>query len=263
MTTYRLWEGDAPGALGTAPSDIPVILDYGTARSEARPAIVVCPGGGYGGLADHEGEPIAHWFESINVRAFVLRYRLGPRYHHPTMLGDVHRAIRYVRAHASTLGVDSRRVGVLGFSAGGHLASTAVTLHDLGSGADPVESQSSRPNVGVLIYPVIQMSGPFTHRGSRDNLLGRKATEEQAKAVSSELNVALDTPPTFLVHSTEDTVVPVENSLMFATALSAHKVPFEMHVPEKGPHGFGMGAPGSPLDWRPALEKWLRGRKFL
>ena len=265
MKVMRLYEGDAPGAMGSEPQDIPTLTDYGYARNDARAAVVVCPGGGYGMLADHEGAPIAHWLESIGIRAFVLKYRLGPKYHYPHILGDAHRGIRYVRAHAKELGVDPVRVGILGFSAGGHLTSMAATLHDKGkeTETDPVETQSCRPDLAVLIYPVIQMWGPFTHEGSRANLLGRDFTENQARAVSSEKNVALDTAPSFLMASFADTVVPASNSMLFALELAAHHVPFELHVVQDGQHGFGMGNPSSPQDWRPACTAWLKVRKFI
>ncbi len=262
MKTYRLWDGDAPGAHGSTPEDIPTLTDYGYSRGDSRPVVIVCPGGGYGMLADHEGSPVAHWLESIGVRALVLKYRLGNTYKHPIILGDAQRAIRYARAHAKDLGVDPKRVGILGFSAGGHLTSTAVTLHDSGIKGDAVDAFSCRPDLGILIYPVIQMFGPATHEGSRRNLIGDHFTEQQAKAVSSELNVSLDTPPCFLVHTFTDNAVPVSNSLMFASALYAHHIPFELHSMERGPHGFGMGEPGSELDWRPACTKWLKIRGF-
>ena len=230
MTIHRLWEGDAPGALGTAPEDIPTLTEISeTKPSESRAAFVVCPGGGYGGLADHEGKPIAEYMESMGVKGFVLKYRLGPKYHHPVELGDVNRAIRFVRANAAKLGVDPARIGVLGFSAGGHLASTAVTYFDSGKtdASDPIDKVSCRPDLGVLIYPVISM-GPLGHNGSKENLLGKNATEQQITALSSEKNVSLQTPPCFLCHGADDDVVPIQNSLMFSTALREHKIPFEL-----------------------------------
>jgi acetyl esterase/lipase len=261
---HRLWEGDAPGALGTAPTDIPTLTEVSDEKPDTeRAAFVVCPGGGYGGLADHEGRPVAEWFESIGVKGFVLKYRLGPRYHHPVEVGDVNRAIRFVRAHAASFGVDPKRIGVLGFSAGGHLASTAVTYFDDGhaGSSDPIEKVSSRPDLGVLIYPVITM-GPLGHGGSRENLLGKNPPESLVTALSSEKNVSLNTPPCFLVHGADDTVVPVENSLMFSTALSGHKIPFELKVVQHGPHGFGLGEKGSPMDWRPECAVWLKSHGF-
>jgi len=264
MPVHRLWENDAPGAKGSGSEDIPTLTEVSAAKpGGSQPAFVVCPGGGYGGLADHEGKPIAEWFESVGVKGLVLKYRLGPRYHHPVMVGDVNRAIRYVRAHAASFGVDPTKIGVVGFSAGGHLTSTAVTYFDDGNPAapDPVERVSSRPNLGVLIYPVISM-GPLGHAGSRENLLGNNPSQHEIDALSSERNVSLQTPPCFLVHGADDQVVPVENSLMFATALSGHNIPFELHVVQHGPHGFGLGEPGSPRDWRATCAVWLKSHGF-
>ena len=264
MKVYRLWEGEAPGAVGTDPSDIPTLTDYGK-KGQITPVMIVCPGGGYGVLADHEGAPIAHFFESIGVRALVLQYRLAPKYKHPSMLNDVHRAVRYVRAHHADLGVDPKRVGVLGFSAGGHLTSMSATLHDKGhpEAADPIEHESCRPDLAVLVYPVVTLVGPSAHRGSRNNLLGAQATDKEAAALSSDRNVSLDTCPCFMIHTATDTAVPPQNSLLLSLALADHHVPFGLQLMEKGPHGFGMGTPGSDLDWRPALTRWLKGRGFL
>ena len=264
MTSHRLWDGDAPGALGTQPEDIPTLTEVSNANSgELKPGFVVCPGGGYGGLAGHEGAPVAEWLETLGIKALVLKYRLGPKYHHPVELGDVNRAVRYLRANAMELGIDPKKIGVVGFSAGGHLVSTAVTYFDSGktNNSDPVERESSRPDVGILIYPVISM-GPLGHAGSKENLLGPSPSQKLVDALSSEKNVSLNTPPCFLVHGADDTVVPVENSLMFATALAGHKVPFELHVLQTGCHGFGLGEPGSPQDWRPKAKDWLKTHGF-
>ncbi len=262
MNTYRLWTGDAPGALGSADADTPTLSDYGATASIGKPACVVCPGGGYGALAPHEGRPVAEWFETKGVRAFVLKYRLGPRYHHPVMLHDAERAIRYVRANAVELGVDPSRVGVLGFSAGGHLASTVSTHNGPGKteAVDPVERQSSRPNWAVLIYPVVTLHDPYAHKGSRENLLGPHPDGRAVADLSNEAAVSLDTPPSFIFHGADDEAVPIQNSLQYAKALADHRVPFELHVPQHGPHGFGMGEPGSPQDWRALCARWLEER---
>lgn len=264
MNTVPLWNGPAPFSQGADPADTPSLNVLSAVPGESKPAFIVFPGGGYGMLADHEGVPVGQWFESIGIRAFVLKYRLGPKYHHPVELGDASRAIRLVRSRAKEFGVDPKRVGICGFSAGGHLASTLSTHHDNGhlEASDTVELQSSRPDAAILIYPVISMEKPFGHMGSRENLLGKDATDVQAQALSNERNVSLDTPPTFICHGADDTVVPVENALMYATALSGHRIPFELHVPKHGPHGFGLGEVGTPTDWRPAAEKWLRGQGF-
>lgn len=264
MRTIPLWNGDAPFAQGHEDADIPKLTILSENPAESKPAFIVFPGGGYGMLAPHEAVPVAEWFESIGVRAFVLYYRLGPKYHHPVELGDAARAVRLVRARANYFGVDPKRIGVLGFSAGGHLASTISTHHDVGhlEASDTVELVSSRPDASMLIYPVISMLAPFGHMGSRENLLGKGSTDAQAEALSNEKNVALDTPPTFLFHGADDQVVPIENSLQYAAALSGHKIPFELHVPKHGPHGFGLGEPGSPMDWRELAKTWLRGIGF-
>ena len=265
MKVYRLWDTAAPGALGTADADIPTLTDYGTPSSPAKSACVVCPGGAYAGLAEHEGHPVAEWLEGIGVRGFVLKYRLGPRYHHPVMLHDAERAIRYVRANAASLGVDGSRVGILGFSAGGHLASTESTHNSQGDAQNPdgVERQSSRPNWAVLIYPVIDMKEPYVHAYSREMLLGKNPSQRDIEDLSNYNAVSLDTPPTFLCHGANDEAVPVQNSLKYATALADHKVPFEMYIPQQGPHGFGLGKAGSAQDWTPLCAAWLRGRGII
>ncbi len=263
----RLWEGDAPGAMGTTPADIPTLTVYAPAPDKANgAAVVVCPGGGYGGLADHEGKPIAEWLASLGVTGVVLRYRLGPKYHHPVEMGDVARAIRTVRSHAAEWGLDAHRIGVLGFSAGGHLASTAATHFDAGnpSATDPIDRVSSRPDIAVLVYPVITFSDPFTHGGSRQNLLGANPSPDLITLLSNEKQVTAQTPPTFLVHGSDDTVVPVENSMMFAMACRKAGVPFELHVYEHGPHGFGLGGSDAVLSaWPGTCARWMEHRGFL
>lgn len=268
MTPIPLWPaGRVPGALGTGDADVPAVTIFrpGMEKSNGA-AVVVCPGGGYGNLAQHEGAPVASWLNTLGVTAFVLRYRLGPRYRHPVMAGDASRAIRWVRTHATEYGVDPARVGILGFSAGGHLASTAATHFDDGKpgNADPVEQHSSRPNAAVLIYPVITLERPFTHEGSRRNLLGDNAPAELVRSLSNETQVTKQTPPTFLIHSHEDTAVPAENSLHFALALRRAGVPVELHLYERGAHGFGLGGNDPVLSGWPALcAAWFKGRGFL
>jgi acetyl esterase/lipase len=262
----RLWEGDAPGAQGKEDKDIPTLTVYSPpANKNNGAAVVVCPGGGYGGLAPHEGSPVADWLNQHGATGLVLKYRLGPRYHHPVMLNDVNRAIRMARAHADEWHIDPSRVGVLGFSAGGHLASTAATHWDRGdpNAADPVDRQSSRPDVAVLVYPVVTMKPPFTHGGSRNNLLGASPDEKLVDLTSNELQVTKETPPTYLVHSSDDKVVPIENSLQFATALSKNGVPFGMRVFDHGGHGFGMGTNDPELGtWPESCYQWLDHRGF-
>lgn len=263
----RLWEDDAPGAKGTTPADIPTLTVYApSAEKSTGAAVVVCPGGGYGGLADHEGKPIAEWLNTLGVTGIVLKYRLGPKYHHPVEMGDVARAIRTVRSHAGDWGIDPHRVGVLGFSAGGHLASTAATHFDAGdtNAPDPIDRLSSRPDVAVLIYPVITFTEPYTHGGSRHNLLGDNPSPELITLLSNEKQVTAQTPPCFLVHGTDDGAVPAENSLMFALACRKAGVPVELHLYEHGPHGFGLGSTDPVLSaWPGSCAKWLEHRGFL
>jgi acetyl esterase/lipase len=257
----RLWEGEAPGALGTEERDVPTLTVFRPDADKANgAAVVVCPGGGYGGLAAHEGKPVAEWLNSIGVTGLVLKYRLGPRYHHPAMMNDVNRAVRVVRYHATDWKLDPGRVGVLGFSAGGHLASTAVTHFNRGdeSSEDPVERVSCRPDFGVLIYPVITLEGPYAHAGSRRNLLGRDAAADLVDLMSGEKQVTDKTPPCFLVHTATDTSVPFQNSLIFAEALRAHRVPVEVHVFDHGGHGFGLGKSDAVLkQWTGLCEAWM------
>jgi len=187
--TIRLWDGPAPGALGNADADIPTITVFApVAESNSHAAVVVCPGGGYGGLAAHEGKPIAQWLNSIGITGVVLKYRLGPRYHHPVELGDVTRAIRTVRAKSTEWNIDPHRIGIIGFSAGGHLASTAATHFDDGdsSNSDPIERVSSRPDLAILIYPVISMAEPYVHAGSRRNLLGNNPDPKLVELLSNQ-----------------------------------------------------------------------------
>lgn len=264
--TMRLWEGKAPEAQGENDTDVPTLTLYTTAKNmQNGAAVVVCPGGGYGVLADHEGKPIAEWLNTLGVTALVLKYRLGPHYHHPVMMQDVQRALRYTRYHAKEWNLDPQRIGVLGFSAGGHLASTAATHFTAGdpNATDPVERVSSRPDLAVLVYPVITMTDPFTHKGSRQNLLGANPSSELIELMSNEKQVTKETPPTFLVHSADDGAVPVENSLLFAMACRKAGVPVELHVYEHGPHGFGLGANDPVLSaWPATCAAWMKARGF-
>jgi acetyl esterase/lipase len=263
-----LWSGPAPGALGTDESDIPVITVY-LPRTVApnTPAVIVCPGGGYRALAsNHEGRQVASYLNSLGVAAFVLRYRLGPRYHHPIELGDAQRAIRLVRSHQADWRIDASRIGIMGFSAGGHLAMTASTRFDAGNAtaADALDRLSSRPDFAVLGYPVISMTEEWTHKGSRTNLLGDNPDPELAKSLSGERAVTRETPPTFLFQTNEDATVPAENAVYYYLALRKAAVPAELHVFEKGPHGVGLANDDAALsEWSKLLANWLRVRKLI
>jgi len=248
--------------------DAPTISIYTPTARPIPTAVVVCPGGGYRGLAvDHEGDQVARWLNSLGITAFVLKYRLGPKYHHPTQLGDVQRAIRTVRQRAAEFGIQPNRIGVWGFSAGGHLASSAATHFDSGKPkpADAIDGVSSRPDFAILIYPVITFTEePYVHKGSRTALLGDNPDPALVKLMSNELQVTPQTPPTFLIHTSEDKGVPPENSILFYLALRKAGVPAEMHIYEKGPHGFGLGWADATLSsWPARLQDWLRVRGAL
>ena len=260
--TIQLWPNGAPGAKGNADEDKPSLTIYKAAANDKVPTgVVVFPGGGYAHLAlDHEGKQIADWLNNHGLSAFVLQYRLGPKYHHPVELWDAQRGIRYVRLHASEFGIRPDRIGVWGFSAGGHLASTAGTHFDSGdpNAADPVDRQSSRPDFLILAYPVITLEEPFVHQGSLHSLLGEKPDPLLVHSLSNETQVTSRTPPTFLFHTTDDQVVPVENSIQFYLALRRAAVPAEMHIYLKGRHGVGL-AQNDPVlrTWPERLAAWL------
>jgi acetyl esterase/lipase len=268
-----LWPDGAPGALGKTDKDIPTLTAFLPDPDKATgAAMVICPGGGYGGLASHEGKDYALWMSHEGIACFVLKYRLGSAgYRHPIMLMDVTRALRTVRANAEAWKIDPHRIGITGSSAGGHLASTLLTHYDAGdtNSPDPIERVSSRPDIGILCYPVITM-GPKTHMGSRNNLLGKDPSPELIQLLSNELHVTKDTPPCFIFSTAEDKVVPVENSLMFATALARAGVPFALHIYEKGGHGGGLGGkpystyvPGKLHPWTTDCIYWLKIQNFV
>ena len=257
-----LWPAGAPGALGSEPADQPSLTPFVLPKgSGTGAAIVVCPGGSYVNLSmDKEGYAVAKWLNTLGVSAFVLKYRLGPRYHHPIELGDAQRAIRIVRSRAGEYGLQADRIGIMGSSAGGHLASTAGTHFDAGNAgaAEAIDRASSRPDFLVLCYPVISF-GTFAHAGSKRNLLGENPDPKLVENLSNELQVTKDTPPTFLFHTTADATVPVENSVLFYSALRKAGVPAELHIYERGPHGVGL-APNDPVlsTWSARLADWLR-----
>ena len=264
--TFPLWENGAPGALGHEDSDIPTLTYYPALRG-ALTAVIVAPGGGYRGLAmNHEGRQIANWLNAAGISAFVLKYRLGPRYHHPIELGDAQRAIRLVRTHAAEYGFKPDRIGMMGFSAGGHLTSTAETHFDSGNpdAPDPIDRASSRPDFAILCYAVISFVAPYSHRGSAEALLGDSPDPKLLEYLSSDLQVTPQTPPTFLFSTSEDTTVPSENSVAFYLALHKAHVPAELHIFQHGPHGVGLDL-GDPAlgEWPTLLINWLRGLGLL
>jgi acetyl esterase/lipase len=215
----------------------------------------------------HEGQEIGDWLKERGVTAFVLKYRLGPRYRHPAPLMDVQRAIRHVRTHAKEWGLADDRIGVWGFSAGGHLASTAATHFDQGKSEDkdPIERVRSRPDFAILCYPVITFTRTdVMHAGSRNNLLGPNPDKDMIESLSNEKQVSPQTPPTFLFHTTADKPVPPENSVLFYLALRKAGVPAELHIYEKGPHGVGLASKDPILGtWSGRLEDWLKSRGLL
>lgn len=268
-----LWQGDAPMAGGQESGDRPRLHLYRVQSDSPTAAIVILPGGGYGGLAsDHEGVQIAEFFNKLGMTAAICFYRhrgegnAGTGYGHPVPMLDAQRAIRTMRANAKQWNIDPERIGVIGFSAGGHLASTVSTRFDDGdtAAADPIDRVSPRPNFAILGYPVISFGAAHTHVGSQRNLLGPEADPELVRSLSSENAVTPQTPPTFLFHTAEDTAVPAENSLVYASALARAGVAVELHLFPSGPHGIGLGAdrPGAGV-WPRLCAQWLRGLKVI
>jgi len=277
-----LWPQGAPGAKGDAEGDKPTLTTYlpsqeiatgsrlGEAPSRSRTAVIICPGGGYGFLAiDHEGHQIAQWLNSLGVAGFILKYRhrnSGAGYGHPAPLQDAQRAIRLVRSRAKEWNIDPNRIGIVGFSAGGHLASSAGThfqnsYYDV---KDSIDQVSCRPDFMILAYPVISFNKWCAHTGSRTNLLGKDPDEELVQSLSNEEQVTRETPPTFLVHANDDKGVPPENTIYFYLALRKAGVPAEMHIYENGGHGFGLGKKDSPAaSWPLRCADWMRNRGLL
>lgn len=265
-----LWDNDIPHSLGHGPDDIPTLTVFLPAKTSGRvPAIVIFPGGGYGMLAfEHEGINLARWFAERGVAAFVLRYRLPVNgYRHPVPLHDAQRSLRLVRARAAEWNIDPAKVGIIGFSAGGHLASTVVTHFDAGSDTakDPVDRQSCRPDFGVLVYPVISLQEGITHSGSKLNLLGPDPDPTTVRSLSNETQVTPQTPPTLLVHSVDDGAVLIEHSLLMLAALQKAGIPSELHEYPTGGHGFGFGAKDdhSPAGWLDRVYDWAKAQGFL
>ncbi len=263
-----LWSDAAPGAQGKDDKDIPKTIVYDIESDKPSPVLVILPGGGYGGLAmDHEGHQIARWANELGMSAFICDYRhRGKGYGHPHPLQDAQRLIRLVRAGKEKWNIDPQRVGIIGFSAGGHLCSTVLTHFDAGNAqaADPIDRESSRPDFGILCYPVIDFDQPYTHKGSQRNLLGDTPSAELVQSLSNSTQVTKQTPPSFLWHTAEDTVVPIENSLKFYSALSSNGVMSEMHCFPLGKHGLGLaaGKPGAH-QWPELCRQWLVSLKML
>lgn len=269
-----LWTGAAPGAHGSDPEkDIPAIAPFfPPPESSTGTAVIICPGGAYGALSTHEGEDYARWFNDNGIAAFVLKYRLGTNgYRYPVMQDDVLRAIRLVRSRAAEWRLKSDRIGIIGSSAGGHLASLALTHFDPGNlqADDPVERVSSRPDFGILCYPVITM-GKHGHDWSRRHLLGRKPTPETITLTSGELQVRPDMPPCFLWHSGGDRLVSVVNTLQFVEALQSHGIPYEVHIYQYGDHGAGLGLRNynpqkrdKVLPWTGDLIRWMKKQRYI
>jgi acetyl esterase/lipase len=258
-----LWSGPAPGAQGAADADVPTVTVYLPAWIPPKmSAVIVCPGGSYRNLAmNHEGRQVANYLNSLGVMAVVLTYRLGPTYHHPVELGDAQRAIRLLRSHAAEWHIAADRIGIMGFSAGGHLAMTASTHFDAGAAgaSDAVDRVSSRPDYSILGYPVISLVEPWTHQGSKDNLLGANPDPELARQLSGEQALTKDTPPTFIFQTNADVTVPAENATYYFLALRKAGVPVELHVFETGPHGVGLAMDDPALgEWSRLLTNWLR-----
>lgn len=260
QATYRLWPGQAPGALGDADADTPVVQAFLPEAGKATAgSVVVCPGGGYRVLASHETAVIGEWLAKNGITAFVLRYRLCPKYSHPIPMTDAQRAIRFVRHHAKNWKLDPDKIGILGFSAGGHLTSTCATHFDDGNAKaeDPIDRAGCKPNAQILVYPLISMDDAYGHAGCRTIFLGKDPTPEAKKFTSAEQNVTEQTPPAFVFHSVLDQTVIVHHADKYVEALKAKKVPVEYIRGEHGPHGIGLND-----IWTVPCIKWLRDMKW-
>lgn len=265
-----LWPDRAPSAKGDdSAKDKPAITIYSPSKDTINgTAVIICPGGGYGNLAmDHERHDIAIWLNSLGVTGIVLEYRMSRGgYTHPIPLQDAQRAIRTVRSRAKELHLNPSRIGIMGFSAGGHLAATAGTHFDKGNqeATDPLDKVSCRPDFMILCYPVIAFGEPYAHKGSQRNLIGNNPPDELVSSLSNEKQVTKDTPPTFLFHTDEDRDVLPENSVTFYLALHKAGVPAELHIYRKGAHGLGLASDiQRTVDWSTACERWLRGQGLL
>lgn len=263
-TEEPLWpDGEVPGLATATPVFVPYLELYPVRSETPSGCVVICPGGGYGGRADHEGAPIARWLNRHGISAVVCHYRVAP-YRHPYPSVDARRAVRMVRHRASEWGIDPDKVGVLGFSAGGHLAATVATLGEAGdpTAADPIDRQSARPDCAILCYAVISLQA-WSHPGSAANLLGEPVPERLRDQLSHERNVSAKTPPSFLWHTADDPAVSVENSLRYALACRTCEVPVELHIFPHGRHGLGL-ADDTPqvAQWSNLCINWLLKQGF-
>lgn len=265
--TVMLWPEGVPDAQGDTDLDKPELTVFLPDKAVSQTGVVVFPGGGYSHLAmDHEGYEVAKWLNGLGIAAFVVKYRLGTRYNHPSQLKDAQRAIRLVRENASQWNISPDNIGILGFSAGGHLASTAGTHFEKEKveANNPPEDIDLRPDFMILVYPVITMESNYTHKGSRRHLLGEDPDEYLVNDLSNEAQVTEKTPPTFIVHGSNDTAVPVQNTIQFYEALLEHNVPAEIHLFEDGPHGFGLAPDDEELSqWTRLCELWMKSRGLL
>lgn len=266
-TTIPIWP-QVPLAQGSGPDDTPDLTIYTPAKPTGA-AVIICPGGGYHNRVAHEKEPVAQWLTEHGITAFLLGYRVGPRYHHPAPWLDAAESVRLVRARSQEFGVDPHRIGIIGFSAGGHLAAHTGAIFDTPEldHYSSFRAISSRPDLIVLVYPVIMMSGPLASLGSRTNLLGENPDPALMDMLTIDKQVTAQTPPAFLVHAVDDDRVPCQHSMNLALALRAHGITMEMHLYEHGGHGFGSSpmAPKDPVlaTWLDHLAAWLRGKGFV
>lgn len=265
--TILLWPEGAPGANGEEAKDKPTLILYPAKRNPSGTAVVICPGGGYGGLAmSHEGHDIAEWLNKNDISAFICDYRhRGKGYGHPYPMMDAQRAIRTVRTNAKKWKVDPNKIGIIGFSAGGHLASSCATHKSIGEfdKTNPINESACNPNFAILCYAVIGFDKPYTHRGSQRNLIGANADKELVAFYSNEDQVTKETPPCFLWHTGEDKGVPVENSLQFYLSCKKKGVSAALHVFDKGRHGIGLAKGFKGADaWPDLCINWIGEEGF-
>lgn len=263
MEDIKLWKHGAPGAIGNGIEDTPSLKPFTLEGDEEKAAIIICPGGGYVDRAWHEGEPVAKWLNRIGIHAFVLNYRVAP-YSHPYPFMDACRAVSYVRFNAVKWNINSKKIGILGFSAGGHLAAMVGThfTDSYVKSKDEIDKISCRPDLMVLAYPVISFD-KYTHEGSKVNLLGEEVDDESIFYFSNEHNVTDSTPPTFLWHTADDESVHVQNSILFSVALKEKNIPFELHIYDSGPHGMGLANEDVHVgSWTRLCAEWLKRQGF-